>query len=183
MSPRIAPLTLSTASDTTRPLLEGLKKALGMVPQLYATIGHAPGALKGLLAFGDALDQQGKLSRREVELVSLHASELNGCGYCVAAHGALAGRAGLSPEEITAARNGHSSNLREAAILALTRRVTRTGGAQAGTELAAAREAGLTDGEIVEVLAHAALKFFTNSVALVAQTEVDFPKQPKLPQP
>ncbi|HLM48053.1 MAG TPA: carboxymuconolactone decarboxylase family protein, partial [Myxococcaceae bacterium] len=89
MSPRIAPLTLSTASDTTRPLLEGLKKALGMVPQLYATIGQAPGALKGLLAFGDALDQQGKLSRREVELVSLHASELNGCGYCVAAHGAL----------------------------------------------------------------------------------------------
>lgn len=67
-------------------------------------------------------------------------------------------------------------------MLDLVRRVVRTGGVGAGLELKAVREAGLSDAEIIEVLAHVALKAFTNAVALVAQTEVDFPKQPRLPE-
>ena len=59
--------------------------------------------------------------------------------------------------------------------------MVRTGGSGAGTELVRAKEAGLTDGEIVEVLAHGALKAFTNAVAILAQTDIDFPKQPLLP--
>jgi alkylhydroperoxidase family enzyme len=79
------------------------------------------------------------------------------------------------------ARDGHGQNAREDALLGLVRRVVRTGGAGTGTELAALREAGVSDREVVEVLAHVALKAFTNAVALVAQTEIDFPKQPRLP--
>ena len=45
----------------------------------------------------------------------------------------------------------------------------------------ALREAGVSDQEVIEALAHVALKAFTNAVALVAQTEIDFPKQPRLP--
>jgi alkylhydroperoxidase family enzyme len=51
----------------------------------------------------------------------------------------------------------------------------------AGTDLARAREAGLSDAELMEVLAHVSLKTFTNAVAILAQTEIDFPKQPRLP--
>src|SRR5262249_6235543 len=51
----------------------------------------------------------------------------------------------------------------------------------AGTDLARAREAGLSDGELMEVLAHVSLKTFTNAAAIPAQTEMASPTQPRLP--
>lgn len=178
--PRIPTVQAATPPDKVRPLFESLKQKLGTVPNLFATIGQSPEALQALLDATDTLSR-GALSPREVELVNLLTSELNGCGYCVSAHGALGKLAGLSPDEIDAARSGRGANAREQAMLALVRRVVRTGGAGAGTDLARAREAELSDGEVIEVLAHVALKTFTNAVAILAQTEIDFPKQARLP--
>jgi uncharacterized peroxidase-related enzyme len=179
--PRIPSVHLATASEKVRPLFEGLKKKLGTVPNLFATIGQSPEALQALLGATEALGH-GALSGREVEQVNLLTSELNGCAYCISAHGALGKLAGLSPDDIEAARAGRGANTREQAILALVQRVVRTGGAGAGTDLTRAREAGLSDAEVIEVLAHIALKTFTNAVGILAQTDIDFPKQPRLPQ-
>jgi alkylhydroperoxidase family enzyme len=44
------------------------------------------------------------------------------------------------------------------------------------TEFAAAREAKLTDAEIVETVANVALNILTNYLNHVAQTVVDFPE-------
>ena len=180
--PRIQPITEATALPTAKPMLAALKQQLGMVPNLFATIGQSPESLGALLGAMDALGK-GALPAREVELVNLYTSELNGCGYCISAHTALGKRAGLSADEIDHARLGDAVSPRERAILGLVRRVVRTGGAGAGTELAAARETGLSDRDVVEILAHVALKTFTNAVALVAQTEIDFPTAPRLPTP
>jgi uncharacterized peroxidase-related enzyme len=178
---RIEPTTAETAPEATKPLLETLRRGLGMTPNLFATIGHSPEALSALLGAMQALSR-GRLAPREVEAVNLFASELNGCGYCVAAHAGLGRRAGLSADEVATARQGRGRDAREQALLDLVRRVVRTGGAGAGRELASARAAGLSDGEVVEALAHVALKAFTNAVALVAQTAIDFPKPPGLPE-
>ena len=180
MSNRIPVPTLASAPEASKPILEKLQAGLGKLPNLYATIGHSAAALSGFLTFQQALGQS-TLSAREVESINLHVSELNGCGYCLAAHSPLAKRAGLSPEEIASARAGQASGLRESAVLALARRVTRTGGAGAGGDLAAAREAGLSDAEVIEVIALTTARAFANAVALVAQTEVDFPKVPRAP--
>lgn len=182
MSNRIPVPTPSDAPEATRPLLAQLERGLGMIPNLFATIGHSPGTLAGFLSWDDALGK-GSLARREIEQLNLHVSELNGCSYCISAHHALAGRAGLGAVEIEAARRGMGTNARETALLALARRVVRTGGSSAGTELAALREAGVSDAEIIDVLAIVAHKTFTNAVALVAQTAIDFPKAPRLPSP
>lgn len=179
---RIAPPTLDTAPEGARPLFAALKQKLGAVPNLFATIGHSPAALTALLGAMESLEH-GRLAPREVEAVNLATSELNGCGYCISAHATLARQLGLSPDEIAARRAGRGSTAREQVLLDLVRRVVRTGGAGAGTELAAAREAGLSDGEVIEALAHVALKTFTNAVAIVAGTEIDFPRAPKLPSP
>ncbi len=178
--PRILPVTDDSASPAARPLLAALRQQLGGVPKLFATIAQSPEALGALLAATETLGK-GTLSAREIELVNLYTSELNGCGYCVSAHTALGKRAGLAADELDRARVGDAASDRERAILALVRRVVRTGGGGAGTELAQAREAGITDGQLVEVLAHVALKAFTNAVALVAQVEIDFPKPARLP--
>jgi uncharacterized peroxidase-related enzyme len=180
MSNRIKPHTPQTAPEATRPLLDGLKQALGMVPNLYATIGASPAALGALLKWDQAI-ASGKLSKRELELINVHVSELNGCAYCVAAHHALGKMSGISDEDILSARDGRGSNERENALLALARRVAHGSAARAGTELARAREAGVSDGEVIEVLAAVASKVFTNAVAILAETEIDFPKPPRSP--
>jgi alkylhydroperoxidase family enzyme len=43
------------------------------------------------------------------------------------------------------------------------------------TELAEAKAAGVTDAEIVEVVANVALNIFTNYLNIAADTEIDFP--------
>ena len=55
------------------------------------------------------------------------------------------------------------------------RQVLKRRGAINDQQLAAARTAGITDGEITEVVAHVALNVFTNYFNVLAQTEVDFP--------
>jgi alkylhydroperoxidase family enzyme len=54
----------------------------------------------------------------------------------------------------------------------------RTGVADA--PVAAAREAGLGDAELLEVVAQVALNVLTNTVNHIARTDVDFPAVPRL---
>lgn len=180
MTVRIHPITATNTPEATKPLLAQLKASLGMVPALYATIGHSPGTLQAYLAWGTAIGN-GTLSKREIELLNIHVSELNGCGYCLSAHALVGAQVGLSASDIEAARAGTGTNAREEALLALARRVVRTGGAGAGAELARAREAGVTDAQVIDALGVVAIRSFTNAMAIVAQTELDFPKVARLP--
>ncbi len=176
MASRIAPATPVNAPEASKPIFAAIKSGLGMLPNLYATVGLSPGSLQSVLGWDQALTDGKNLSKREIELLNLHISDLNGCGYCLGAHAAIGKGAGLSPEDIDKARVGIGANARENALLALARRVVRTGGARSGAELSQAREAGVSDAAVVDVLAAVALKTFTNSLAIVAQTEIDFPK-------
>jgi len=180
--PRILPVTDDTALPAAKPLLAAVKQQLGMVPNLFSTIAQSPESLAALLGATGGL-ANASLSAREIELVNLYTSELNGCGYCISAHVALGKRAGLTADELDRSRLGDATSPRERAILGLVRRVVRTGGASAGTELAQAREAGVSDRDLIEVLMHVALKTFTNAVAVIAQTDIDFPKAARLPTP
>lgn len=177
---RITIPTVSSAPTASQPALEGVKKAFGALPNLFAVIGNSPAALSGYLGFSDAL-AHGALTKREQELLNLHVSELNGCGYCLSAHGVFAKRLDFTQDDIDRAREGFGRSERENALLALARRVVRTGGGHAGQELQRARAAGLTDAEVVEVLAHVASKAFTNAVALIGQFDIDLPRQQRLP--
>ncbi len=178
--PRIQPIAEKNAVPEVSPIFEGLKKALGKVPNLFATIAHSPASLAGLLGWDQALSK-GDLSKRELELVNLHISELNGCGYCLSAHSTVGKMVGLSEPEIDAARLGRGANEREDAILALARKVLRTGGAGAEAEVTRLREAGGSDALVIDVLAATALKVFTNAVAIVSKAEIDLPKAKRLP--
>lgn len=180
MTSRILPTTIETAPEASRHTLSHLEQSFGRIPDLYATIAHSPTSLDSYLSWDHALTHS-SLSRREIEQLYLHVSELNGCGYCVAAHEALGKHLGLSNLDVERARLGVGSNPRENALLALARRVVRTGGAKAGGEIAQCREAEVGDATIIDVLAAVALKTFTNAVAIVAQTSIDFPKAPRSP--
>jgi uncharacterized peroxidase-related enzyme len=153
---RIAALTIDQATPAAQTLLTGAKAKLGMVPNLFSTLAHSPAALAGYLQLNDAL-QQGALSAKDREIVSIAAAQFNGCGYCLSAHTLMGKGAGLPADAIAAARQGQGS-----AVAALTHQVLRARGQISDGELAAARDAGLSDAQITEVVAAVALNVLTN---------------------
>lgn len=166
---RIAALTLDQAPAGSRPALEGLQKGLGFIPNAFKTMAHAPAALNGYLALAQSLGKS-SLSAAEREVVALATSEINGCGYCIAAHSFFGEKAGLHEDDIRGARSGELN-----AVAALARQITESRGQLSDAQIAAAHEAGLTDSKIVEVVAQVTLLTLTNYLNNIAATDVDFP--------
>lgn len=155
---------------------EGVRKSLGLVPNLFRVIGNAPAALQAYLGLAGALGK-GVLPAPRREQIALLAAETNGCDYCLSAHTALGQGAGLTPAAIEAARNGQAADAKEAAALAFARAVLARQGRGTEAALEAVRTAGWDDAAIVEIILHVALNVLTNRVNNVAATPIDFPVQ------
>ena len=166
--PRIPSLTDNQAADA-RPILDAVRAKLGMVPNVVRTLANSPAALRGYLSLSEAL-AGGSLSAAERETVALAVGQANACGYCLSAHTLMAKGAGLSADAILAARQGEGSLL-----AAFARKVTTTRGTLSTQEIDDVRALGLSDAQIIEVIAHVALNTLTNYVNHIAATEIDFP--------
>ena len=172
--PRIRPADPTTADPEAREVLASVRRTMGAVPNLIATMAASPAVARAYLGLNRELST-GTLPPRLREQLALAVSEANGCGYCLAAHTALGRGLGLSLEETRSARRGTSGDPGERAALAFALEVVRRRGAVSDAEVEKLRRAGYSEGEVGEIVAHVALTVFTNYFNLVAQTEIDFP--------
>ncbi|MDX2220629.1 MAG: carboxymuconolactone decarboxylase family protein [Burkholderiales bacterium] len=172
--PRIPVANPAHTDATTQATLNSLKAKLGVLPNMFLTLAQAPAALQSYVALSGALSG-GKLNAKQREQIALAVGEDNACGYCLAAHTVIGGMVKLTPDEIAQARQGTAPNARDAALVQLAGRITATRGNLTEVDVAAARKAGLNDGDILEVIGNVALNIFTNYVNHIAQTEIDFP--------
>lgn len=166
---RINVISLDTATDATRTVLEGVKRKIGFVPNLFATLARAPVALDTYVQASAILGKT-SLSAQQKEAVYLATSQVNGCDYCLAAHTLFAGKSGLSAPDIVAAREGELN-----AYAALARHLTERRGHLSDTQIAAARAAGIDDVKMIEVIALVAVQTLTNYLNNTALTDIDFP--------
>jgi uncharacterized peroxidase-related enzyme len=173
---RIAiPATVDAAPAASQPLLEAVRKQLGVVPNLFRLVARNPAALEGYLGLFGAL-AKGTLPAATRERIALAVAQVNGCDYCLSAHAYL-GRnlAKLDDAEIAANRNGSSSDPKADAAVRFAAKVARERGQVAAADLAAVKAAGYDDPQIIEIVLHVALNTWTNYVNLVAATDIDFP--------
>jgi len=177
--PRIDPVNAETADAATAALLGGVKKKMGAVPNIIATMANSPAVAKAYLSFSQSL-AGGSLSPRLREQIALVVGENNSCGYCLAAHTALGKAAGLTEGETRDARRAAASDDRERAALVFAEKVVGERGNVSDDDIHQVRQAGYTDGEVTEIVANVALNTFTNYFNHVAGTEVDFPAAPEL---
>ncbi|MFI6578716.1 carboxymuconolactone decarboxylase family protein [Nocardiopsis sp. NPDC050513] len=172
---RVTLIEPASAGPVAAEQLDAVKKALGVVPNLAKALANSPSALKGYLGLNGALGG-GELSAADRERVALAVAEVNGCDYCLSAHTYIAANvAKVSEVEIVAARRGTSTDPRSAAVVDLAVKVTETRGSLADEDLAKAREAGLSDAEIVEVVAGVALNVLTNYVNKALDVDIEWP--------
>ena len=141
--------TRDNVSESNQALFDTLKKGLGFVPNLYATIAHSDNGLAKYLAFQGA---KTSLSNKEKEVVNLVVSEVNGCRYCQSAHTVLGKMNGFSDDEILNLRSGHSATPKLDALVKLAKDVTENKGRVAPDTLTAFYEAGYTNGNLVDVI-------------------------------
>lgn len=171
---RIQPIDPRNASGKARELLDAVQAKLGATPNMMRALANGPAALDAYLSFSSALNRS-SLPPKTREAIALAVGQANGCQYCVSAHTLLGAKAGLSSDEVVAARSGEASDPKLAATLRFALAVNQRQGRVQDSDLAAARAAGLTDGEIAETVAAVALNVFTNYFNHVADPQIDFP--------
>lgn len=172
---RINPVDRNTTSDGVRRNFDAIQKRLGMVPNMMQTMAQSPQVLEGYLGLSGALGR-GVLSAQLQEQIALAVAEMNACDYCLSAHSALGRAVGLSDDQLDASRAGRASDAKATAALQFARALVDSRGGINDNELARVRAAGLSDAEVVEIIAHVALNVFTNYLNRAAQTDIDFPK-------
>ena len=173
--PRIAPLTAETANPAQQELLDGVKKKIGMVPNLLGTMAHSPAVLKTYLALGDALGGA-SLSAGFREQIAVAVAGANQCGYCAAAHTAIGKGAGVSGDELAKNLKGEASDAKTQAALDFSRAVVAKRGFVEDSDFASVRDAGFNDGEILEIITVVVANILTNYLNHAIETEIDFPK-------
>lgn len=172
--PFIHPINPAHAIPGVTDTLSAVKGKLGMIPNLFATLAHAPTVLKAYLDLAETLGG-GRLSAAQREIIALAVAQANTCQYCLSAHTVLGQGAGLNANDIALARSGHAPAPLDAALAGLARQLTEQRGKLNPADLEAYRHAGVDDGLMLEVVAAVALNTLTNYVNHVAGTEVDFP--------
>jgi len=173
---RIAiPATLEDAPAAARPMLSAVKAQLGVVPNLFRLVANSPAALEGYLGMSGAL-AKGSLPAALRERIALAVAQVNGCGYCLAAHTYLGKNvAKLDDAEIAANRRGTSGDAKAHAAVHFAATVARERGHVGEAALAAVRAAGWTDAQVIEMVQDVALNTWTNYLNEVALTDLDFP--------
>ena len=172
---RIQPIDPTTATGTVATQLEGTRRAMGGTPNMFLTAAQSPAALTALNGLFGALAKS-SLGGKIGERIAITVAQQNGCEYCLSAHTAIGTMHGIDASELSAARRGVSADPKAAAAMSFATAILNTRGRVDNATLATARLAGLSEGELVDVVALVALNVFTNYLNNVAQTDVDFPR-------
>lgn len=172
---RIHAVNPAKANGKAKLLLDAVQTKLGLTPNMMRVMANAPAVLEAYLNFNGALER-GSLGPQLREQIALAVGEANLCSYCLSAHSAIGGMLGLKPDAIAQARSAGAPDAKTDAILKLARSIVVKRGEITDGELQSARKAGLSDGEIAEVVANVAVNIFTNYFNNIAQTDIDFPK-------
>jgi uncharacterized peroxidase-related enzyme len=173
--------SVPTRNDVTpdnQAIFDNLKKALGFVPNLYATFAHSPTALGTYLALQNA---KSSLKPKEREVINLVVSQVNDCEYCLAAHTALGKMLGFTHAQILEIRRGRASfDPRLDGLVRFVREVAEKRGHVSAATTDAFLAAGWSQASLVDAIMVVGDKSISNYLHGTTQIPVDFPAAEKL---
>jgi uncharacterized peroxidase-related enzyme len=159
-------------STANQQIFDNLQKALGFVPNLYATIAYSNNGLARYLAYQNA---KTSLSNKEKEAVNLIVSQVNGCVYCQSAHTVIAKMNGFTDEQILDIRRGKSDDQKLNSLVALAADITKSRGKASGDLVDAFYANGYTNENLVDLILQISDKSAMNYLHNLTDIPVDFP--------
>ena len=172
---KIAVPTREEVTPANQAIFDNLNKALGFVPNLYATIAHSENGLAKYLAFQNA---KTSLSNKEKEAVNLVVSEVNGCIYCLSAHTVIGKMNGFTDEQLKGIRNERADNPKLDALVKLAASITRNRGRVAPELVDTFFSEGYNEGHLVDLILQISDKTAMNYLHNLSKIPVDFPLAP-----
>lgn len=171
---RITIQTVDTVHADAKERLEVARKNNGFLPNLIGVLANAPTALETYQVVG-AINARTGLSGAEREVIQITAATLNGCGFCVAGHTAIARKKLAMPEEaIQALRNTQAlSDPKLNALALFTVAVMENKGEVSDTELSDFLAAGYTQANALEVVLGVSLATLCNYANNLAKTPIN----------
>ncbi|MBO9201011.1 MULTISPECIES: carboxymuconolactone decarboxylase family protein [Niastella] len=165
-------------TEANQAIFDTLKKKLGKVPNLFATMAYSKNALGTYLALSGG---PSSLTAKEKEVVNLAVSQANNCDYCLAAHSAIGKLNGFTDEQLLEIRSGVVSfDAKYNALAALSKSFVENFGKASEEAVNNFFEVGYTNENLVDAIILIGDKTITNYLYAVTQIPVDFPAAPAL---
>ncbi len=170
--------TREEVSATNQEIFDNLEKALGFVPNLFATYAHSNNALKNYLDFSNAATS---LKAKEKEAVNLAVSQVNNCEYCLSAHTAIGKMNGFDDAQILNLRAGKAPfDSKLDALAKLAKNTTENRGNTDAPVLENFFAAGWTKENLIDAISLVGDKTISNYINNTTKVPVDFPLAPPL---
>lgn len=166
--------TRAEVAPAAQEIFDNVNKKIGMVPNIYATIGNSANGLGSYLAFQGA-QAQGTFNAKEREAVALSVAEANGCSYCQAAHTALGKMNGFTEAETLELRAGTSGNTRLNALVSLAKEITLNHGRPSTDIVENFFTEGFDNAALIDLVLLVADNTVTNYVNNITGIAIDFP--------
>ncbi|MGA7558290.1 MAG: carboxymuconolactone decarboxylase family protein [Terriglobales bacterium] len=171
---RISLIEPAQASPEVKEIYES--KLKGKPGNIQKALAHRPAMLGNFLGFYPSVGRS--LDRKTYEAVYLRVSLINRCHYCTQHHIQGAKRAGFSPEQMHALKEGKYSefSVPEQAALRYAEKLTRTPDGASDADFADLKKY-FSDEQIVDLHMLIGLANLTNRVTGPLALEVEFPEE------
>jgi uncharacterized peroxidase-related enzyme len=169
--------TRDEVAPANQAIFDTLTKALGFVPNLYATIAYSDNGLSRYLAYQNA---KTSLSNKEKEAVNLIVSQVNNCLYCQSAHTVIGKMNGFTDQQLLDIRNAKSDNPKLNALVKLAAGITENRGNVDAALVDNFFEQGYTNENMVDLMLQVSDKTAMNYLHNLTKVPVDFPLAPAL---
>jgi len=177
----LKPLTIEEANEKSQTIFYNVKSKIGMLPNLYATMGVSDKLLGGFLTFTETL-KSGEFTGKEYEAIALATSQANGCAYCLSAHTAIGKMNGFTEEDTLDIRDNSIADTKLNALVTLASELVNLKGHPTETTVDNFLEVGYNKSAFAEVIAIVALTTITNNIYHNGGFEIDFPKAQNIEQ-
>jgi AhpD family alkylhydroperoxidase len=171
-----APYVAHTSESAPALAADGLRQlhsAVGVIPNLAATMAESPALLNGFLALRGLYAQTG-FTGGEVQVLSLTAAYENDCPWCMAFHTAMALKEGVDRAAVDALRRGEApADPRLAALSGFARAMVRNRGRIDAPAQRAFLAAGYSTRQALDVVMAMAFSLMANYAAHLTQPAVD----------
>ncbi len=171
--------TKEQVDQKAQAIFSSLEQNLGMVPNLYATIGYSSDILEAYLNYSSNIGAS-SFNKKEIEAIKLIVSQENGCEYCTAAHTAIAKMNGFTEDETIAIRSGKVDDLRLNILIGVAQEAAREKGKISNESKEIFFANGFDNKAFIDLIAIVNVVSFTNFVHNATKVPVDFPPAPSL---
>jgi AhpD family alkylhydroperoxidase len=165
--------TIESAPEQSKPSLQMLQGAFGMIPNIAGAMSTSPVLIGSLVGLFQKV-HGGSFSEEQIQILLLTNAVTNGCAWAVAFHTALALKEGVEPADVQAIRERQTpQNPKSAALSMLARTLIEKRGRLNDLDVSRFLQAGFDKAHLLEVIAVVAASTITNYTGNVTKPPVE----------